>query len=176
MLNNFLLDFSPGVRFKYKPDSHIIIWIIEKLTKTNFIEFIENEIIKTFEIKDYNFSYEGPQMYLSSRDILKFGILYLNNGFWNGKEIIKKEFVQQAINLKISGDFPENNDYGYLWWLTNINSHSAFYAGGFGGQYLYIIPEMEMVFVITGNLDKPRLEHKSNIRKYFEGKKIINWR
>lgn len=168
MMKNFRLSDTPGVIFKYKPDSQIIIWIIEKLTNQTFMDFVRIEIFEKMDIHDYKFIFDGPQLYISSRDILKMGLLYLNEGVYNNFQIIEKEFIDEACSFKIPGGFPGNDNYGYLWWVTELNGTSTFYAGGFGGQHLYLIPDLEMIFIITCDLGRARPEYKSIIRKYFE--------
>ncbi len=64
------------------------------------------------------------------------------------------------------GSFPESNPYGYLWWINDIEKHKAFYAGGFGGQYLYVIPDLQLIFVITSNMDKPHQENKLLVKEF----------
>ncbi len=90
-------------------------------------------------------------LYLSARDMAKIGQLYLNGGIWNGNQIISEEWVHESTQtyINIWGDV----GYGYLWWTRNIASNNTFYADGFGGQQIVVIPDEEMVVVTTATYD-----------------------
>ena len=98
--------------------------------------------------------YFGGGMYLTPRDMLKFGQLYLNKGKWKNKQILSKKWVKKSfknyLNLE---NTPEKNGYGYLWWhySYNINGEDikSIEARGAGGQYIFIIPKLDIVVVIT---------------------------
>ncbi|MBU2945557.1 serine hydrolase domain-containing protein [Zobellia uliginosa] len=93
----------------------------------------------------------AKRLYMTPRDMAKIGQLILNNGAWNGKQIISEKWVTESTTTKtqLSG-----NDYAYLWWnipfklgerLTTSKT-----ASGNGGQYIIILPEMDLVAVFTG--------------------------
>jgi len=93
----------------------------------------------------------AKRLYMSSRDMAKIGQLILNNGKWNDKQIISKNWVNESTTMKtkISG-----NDYAYLWWNIPFKLNEKIIisktASGNGGQYIIIIPEMDMVAIFTG--------------------------
>lgn len=167
--NDIRLPFSlkvedePGKVFKYKPDPHILIYVIEKLSGMDFISYVDNNLFSKLGIKDYfwntNF-YKDGFLSLKTRDIAKLGYLYLNNGLWENQQLISSEYIQESTSEHVYGNFPESNPYGYLWWVNDIENHKAFHAGGFGGQALYVIPDLQVIFVITSNTDKPHQENK----------------
>ena len=96
----------------------------------------------------------------------KFGYLYLNQGVWNGKNIIPSDFVRASTQKQNKGGFPEIESYGYLWWVTTIEGHSAFFAGGYGGQYIYVVPDLDIVVVIASNFDRSHMENRVIIGDY----------
>lgn len=135
----FKLNVSdePGQVFRYKPDSQILYWLLEKITGKSILDFADQYLFKPLNITQRDwftnfFNYRG--LFLSSRDMAKFGYLYLRRGIWNGKRIISEKFIQESTNKQIGGGFPENEDYGYLWWVKTVKDHSAYFVGGFGGQ------------------------------------------
>ncbi len=93
----------------------------------------------------------AKRLYMTSRDMAKIGQLILNNGKWNDKQIISKNWVNESTTMKtkISG-----NDYAYLWWNIPFKLNEKLTvsktASGNGGQYIIIIPEMDMVAIFTG--------------------------
>jgi len=98
--------------------------------------------------------YFGGGMYLTPKDMLKFGELYLNKGKWNSKRILPKKWVENSIkNYRNLENVPGKNGYGYLWWhntyQVNGENVNSIEARGAGGQYIFVIPKLEMVVVIT---------------------------
>ena len=103
----------------------------------------------------------GGSLRLTPREMLKFGVTYLNGGEWNGEQLIPSEWVErsaQAFNnnngINIPIEDTGKNGYAYSWW-TNELSYSGektmcFRAGGWGGQSIMVFPELDMVIVFTG--------------------------
>lgn len=105
--------------------------------------------------------YPAYHMYISARDIAKIGQLMLNKGKWNGKQIISEKWIEkitttvtptQTVNERGGGNenSPYQFSYGYMWWLVdNFKQHpdfeGAYTASGWGGQFITIIPKLNMV-------------------------------
>lgn len=91
----------------------------------------------------------------------KFGLTFLNKGVWNGGRIISGEWVEKSATLypgntriNIPGEDSGRVGYSYTWW-TKQYSHSGkkinmYYAGGWGGQLIMVLPELNTVVVFTG--------------------------
>lgn len=112
---------------------------------------ISNYIIQTDMVGR---PYFGGGMYLTPRDMLKFGQLYLQKGKWNGKRVLSKKWVEDSFSAyHVLENTPDKNEYGYLWWHNQYNIDGkwikSFEARGAGGQYIFVIPAMEIVVVIT---------------------------
>jgi CubicO group peptidase (beta-lactamase class C family) len=98
--------------------------------------------------------YFGGGMLLTSRDLLKFGQLYLDKGRWKGKQIISEKWVEESFKKRMRlQDVRDKNEYGYLWWhdtyVVNGRPIQSIEARGAGGQFIFIIPELESVVVMT---------------------------
>jgi len=112
---------------------------------------ISNYIIQT-DLRDK--PYFGGGMYLTPKDMLKFGELYLNKGKWNDKQVLSKKWIKKSftnyLNLENTAD---KNGYGYLWWhhtyIINGKEVKSIEARGAGGQYIFIILKLKVVAVIT---------------------------
>lgn len=78
----------------------------------------------------------------------------LGRGRWQSRQIVPENWVQQIITRQVSAagfGFMEGlPDYGYLWWLTDEDGFETWYACGWGGQYIVIVPDLELVMVATG--------------------------
>jgi CubicO group peptidase (beta-lactamase class C family) len=94
----------------------------------------------------------GGGLGLRSRDLLKLGQLYANGGQWEGKTVLPAEFIKASITPHANAR--ENTDYGYLIWLQTFpgsdgNGHKAWVMSGSGGQKVAIVPDLDLVAVIT---------------------------
>jgi CubicO group peptidase (beta-lactamase class C family) len=89
----------------------------------------------------------GGGLGLRSRDLLKLGQLYANGGQWDGKTVLPAEFVKASVAPHANAR--ENTDYGYLIWLQTFAGHKAWVMSGTGGQKVAIVPDLDLVAVIT---------------------------
>ena len=91
----------------------------------------------------------GGGLFINSMDHARFGLLFLRNGMWNDKIILNPEWIEL-----IQQPSENNESYGYMWWLNKGErkwdglSENIFYGAGFGGNYLVIVPEYNLVIVV----------------------------
>jgi CubicO group peptidase (beta-lactamase class C family) len=101
-------------------------------------------------------------------DMAKLGYLFLNNGVWNGRQIVPKEWVAQATVLRMDTrgkmNAAEDDGYGYFWWMSSFGGYSAH---GFGGQYIFVLPEYNAVAVFTGGFTNPGFPTSWELMKTF---------
>jgi CubicO group peptidase (beta-lactamase class C family) len=89
----------------------------------------------------------GGGLGLRSRDLLKLGQLYAHGGQWDGKQVLPADFVKASVTPHANAR--ENTDYGYLIWLQTLAGHKAWLMSGSGGQKVAIVPDLDLVAVIT---------------------------
>jgi CubicO group peptidase (beta-lactamase class C family) len=154
---------EPGTLFNYNGATVDLLGEIIRLTsEIKLDQFSETYLFGPINIEDYQWQ-TLPQgivvahgdIYMRPRDMAKFGYLYLNNGKWNGQQIIPWEWVKNSIQAQI--ELPQLNwadNYGYLWWMKdyihNNQIYSSFKAIGWGGQEIYAFPALDLVVVFTG--------------------------
>ena len=98
----------------------------------------------------------GGGMFISATDHARFGLLMLRNGQWGSRRLLSKDWIARAIQPS-----PMKSDYAYLWWLNTGRKaipaapESAFWAAGFGGHYIYIDREHDLVVVLRWTPDLP---------------------
>ena len=90
---------------------------------------------------------------LPARDLAKFGYLYLNGGRWDGTQVVPAEYVAASTRPQSDPTMGPGR-YGYQWWVTNETGHDSFRAMGYGGQLIQVIPELDLVVVITSEPDQ----------------------
>lgn len=90
---------------------------------------------------------------LRPRDMLRFGLLYLNDGQWNGKQLVSAAWVRESTTTKIQ--LEPDLGYGYFWWTKEFTWQGkkiqSFFAWGYGGQYIFVVPEARLVMVLSGS-------------------------
>ena len=103
--------------------------------------------------------HSGGGIFISTLDMARFGLLFENNGTWNGKPLLSKENIEKAL---VSS--PANSNYGYMWWLNREGnrqwknlSEDLFYAAGFGGNFIVIDREQNLV-IVTRWLEPSQIE------------------
>jgi CubicO group peptidase (beta-lactamase class C family) len=92
-------------------------------------------------------------IYATARDYARIGQLYLNGGSWNGKQLIPASYISQATSaapLRDAAAHPTQR-YGYSWWRMTHQGHQIYYAWGYQGQYVAIIPDKKIVMVRLGD-------------------------
>jgi len=101
--------------------------------------------------------HSGGGVFINTEDHARFGLLFLRNGKWKGEQLISKQWVESVQNPSKA-----NESYGYMWWLNKGNrkmeeiSESVYYAAGFGGNYIVIDKENQLV-VVTRWLEPSKL-------------------
>ena len=100
-------------------------------------------------------------MHVTARDAAKFGLLYLNDGVFDGKQIISSEWVHDSLQAYSTGEqiayVPQSGPnfnrtgYGYQWWKLQSGDHEYDAALGHGGQMIALLDEFDMVILVTGD-------------------------
>ncbi|MGZ8509937.1 MAG: serine hydrolase domain-containing protein [Chitinophagaceae bacterium] len=161
------LKYKPGTVFNYSSgNTNILSWIIRQTVGekdyANFVyQFFHTiNMYSTLLEPDASGTYIGSSYsYATARDFARFGLLYYNNGVWNNEQILPAEWVKESI---VAAAADERKHYGYQFWLNGYDeSHPAkrwypdvpadmFFADGYGGQDIYIIPSKKLVVVRLG--------------------------
>ena len=113
-------------------------------------EFAANNLFPYIGIEDPLW-YEGYlgindgsiSLFLTLREMVKLGQLYLQDGYSGDEQILSSEWIDRATSYKVSTGYPGIPGYGYLWWLPG--NDDSYVAIGFGGQYILVIPELDLV-------------------------------
>lgn len=161
------LAFVPGTVFNYSSgNSNIISRIIREATGEGYHAFpYESLFYKTGMYSvvlepDASGTYVGSSfIYATARDYARFGLLYYNNGKWNNEQILPEEWVKATVRPSVADTLQH---YGYQFWLNGFDKntpskrwypdvpHDMYFADGFGGQDIYIIPSKKLVVVRLG--------------------------
>lgn len=155
---------KPGTKFVYNTGlTQFLSNIITKVSGMNTKEFAEKYLFSKIGINAEHWVTDPKGYYgggyglsITPRDMAKFGYLYLNNGKWDGEQVIPQEWVEESTKKHITAN--ESNDYGYLFWLKTLHNSAnnkdyfSYRADGAGGQLIVQIPELDMVVVVTADV------------------------
>lgn len=161
-------DAPYGRVFAYaSAKSAAIADILQHAIKGDLIDFTKTHLFEPLAIKDYTLHY-SPKGVLNtaggseyrSRDFLKLIQMCLNNGKWNGKQIISESWLQKATTPKVSAY--DDTDYGYFLWLKsfgNTTKYKSYYMSGNGGNKILACPDLNLSVVITSTNYNNRNAH-----------------
>jgi CubicO group peptidase (beta-lactamase class C family) len=168
------LATEPGAVFAYdSASSHIALAAAAAAARTDARTFAGTHLFRPLGITDLRWPtdaegrpYGGGGLSMRTRDLAKLAFLYLNEGRWEGRALVRPEWVRESTRAHSPGGFPEGVAYGLSWWVARNGRNAAFFAGGFGGQFLYVIPGLDLLVVITSSLDRPHIENRGIVGDY----------
>ena len=170
----FMLDrrmkYAPGIHFTYNSGCSILLsGVLRKKTRLRADDFAKENLFTPLGITQWqwetgpnNITNTGWGLHLLSRDMAKIGYLVLNNGKWNGKELLTKAWIDSATTPSTTLNDGAYS-YGFQWWMKPIEHLSGHtpttrdirFAWGWGGQYIFLIPKYNLVVVATsGNYEQ----------------------
>lgn len=154
---------EPGTAYYYNGGTvDLLGQLVRRASSMNVKSFSRTYLFEPLGITNYNWQTLYPSgitcchgdIYITPRDMAKFGYLFLKKGMWNGTRIISKEWVYNSFQNHIKPPVNWAYGYGYLWWLKRYtaggHTYNTFNALGWGGQQIVIIPSENMVVVFTG--------------------------
>ena len=97
----------------------------------------------------------GNEMRLRPRELLKFAELFRNEGEYEGRQVIPADWVDSAKVRRTSSPY-NGHGYGYGWWQRFGRNHQVFFAWGYGGQYAFVVPDLDLTVVTTSDAVSPR--------------------
>jgi len=163
------IGFTPGQtgKFEYSNDGiNLLSGIITKVTGKTAEEFAKEYLFTPLGVSDDEYSWWHDDKNISAggygfsctpKAQAKIGMLSLNNGNWNGTQIVEPNFMKNAVSPQTSFDSQGKDkksgvSYGYLWVITE-HLFKGYYAAGAGGQCIFVIPEYNITVGITGAIE-----------------------
>ena len=151
------MDAPPGVKWAYNSGgSHLMSGVVREATGRFISEYAEEHLFEPLGIEDYYWKVtprgypdtEGG-LYLEAEDLARIGLLYLRGGVWAGRRILPETWVEQATARQVETVNPQGWGYGYQWWRVDTGGVAIWAGLGFGGQYLLVLPEHDLVGVVN---------------------------
>ncbi len=157
---------KPGTHFSYWGGNNILLGeILKNASGMEVQDFAEQYLFEPLSIKQYEWTKinDGPQdaaggLELRPRDMMKIGVLFLNKGQWAGQQVLSRDWVEkssipygQLKGIKVPGA-KWSHGYAYSWWTNSYDESdiAIYFASGWGGQNIFVLPSSNMVVVFTG--------------------------
>ena len=161
--------YTPGTVFMYNTNgSHMLSSIIQTVTGEKLFDYLKPRLFVPLGIEGarWDETHQGLNfgdigLRIKTEDMAKFGLLLLQKGKWNGKQVISEAWIEEATTRKIPKDEPPESDrnmsqgYGYQIWRCK---HNSFLAFGNGGQFIIVLPDQNAVVALTGDIEDIQTE------------------
>lgn len=155
--------------------SHLLSAIITRNAGMNTYRFAERHLARPLGISlrpwladPQGIYFGGNDMYLTPRDLLRFGTLYLGRGAYEGRQVVPADWVDSSFVRRTSSPW-NGNGYGYGWWTRVARGVPVHYAWGYGGQFVFVVPALELVVVMTSDAETRREGgHNSALHRMLE--------
>jgi len=147
----------PGDSFYYRDcDPHLMSCAVQRVTGQTLEALVRDNIFTPLGIADYywqqtreGYSCGAHALHLRTRDMAKLGQLVLQHGAWQGRQLVPAAWVDSATAAQTTPDFGRERgwSYGFYWWI--VPRFHGFTAWGAGGQYIFVVPDRELVVVMV---------------------------
>ncbi|MEX0608516.1 MAG: serine hydrolase, partial [Balneolaceae bacterium] len=153
------LTDEPGGEMTYSTGvSHLLAIIVAKASGMNTRNFAEKYLFDPLEIQAGNWDLDpqgnymgGNNVALTPSDLLKIGQMILDSGFYNGKRVVSSQWLLDSFKTYATSPINSYN-YGYMWWNRTLAGFRVYFAWGFGGQFIFLVPQLDAVVVITSKI------------------------
>lgn len=155
---------APGERFAY--DNALVPLlgaVLERVAGMPLADFARRELVEPLGMAEPAYR---PILHLRTQDMAKLGQLFLQQGEWNGRQLLPAAFVAQATQPQNAGGPPASMPYGYLWWvLPQEAPRRTFLASGYAGQMIWVHPPLDVVVAVTSvvSADSQRRGHATQM-------------
>ncbi|MCU1454962.1 MAG: hypothetical protein JWN46_3108, partial [Acidimicrobiales bacterium] len=145
---------TPGSTFNYSTGlTHLMSAALTRATGMSTCDFVRRNLFEPLGITAEHWGRDpqgtfsgGCNLFITAREMAKFGQLHLNGGRWNGRQVVPAAWVAQATSRQVDDG---GYGYGFNWWLTKVSGHDVAAAWGYNGQFIYLVKDLGLVVVMT---------------------------
>lgn len=149
------MPFAPGTTFNYSDGAAYLTSVVfTNATGKSLLEFGNEKLFAPLGIKkpvwnkdSSGNNYGGFDLFLTAQDMMKLGDMVLHRGEYDGVRIVSEDWILESTSHQAysDGGSPDNNRYGYYWWLGEKDGLALVAAYGHGGQFIYVVEELGLV-------------------------------
>lgn len=154
---------EPGGRMQYSTgSSHLLSAILTEATGQSTLEYMREKLAEPLSIELRPWTQDpqgiflgGNNMHMRPREMLRFGELYRKGGRWEGQQLLPVEWIETSWTPRTRSRY-SGHRYGYGWWFREMRGHRVHFAWGHGGQFIFVVPSLELTVVATSAADTGR--------------------
>ena len=171
------LERPPGSGMEYSTgNSHLLSAILTRTTGKSTWQFAQDSLARPlgFSLAQWprdpqGIYFGGNDMLLTPRQMMAFGELYLNRGRVKGAQVVPAQWVDVSFVPRTRSNW-SGEQYGYGWWIRDMAGVPAYYAWGFGGQFIFVMPRLQLVVVSTSaaTVTDERRSHRRTVDDLIE--------
>ena len=162
------LIYKPGEKYQYStPAVNILTSVINEATSMSAGEFAKKYLFKPLGIEKVFFAHDSNEYYMGGhvlfmrpRGLARIGQMILDDGKFNGKQIVSKKWLEKSFQVHEKNVWPDvfvrsrvKLDYALLWYVSQLSGHTIHVAYGYGGNFIVLVPEKNMLIVTTASND-----------------------
>ena len=150
---------EPGVVFNYSDGAaHLMSIVLTQATGMSTKDFASQYLFAPLQIGERiwrtdnrGFNFGGVRLYLLPEDMVKIGILMLQKGIYDSTQVVSENWVETSTGFHITTQdiIPYGSSYGYYWWRGSEHGFDFYFANGWAGQFIFLVPEINLIVVGT---------------------------
>jgi CubicO group peptidase (beta-lactamase class C family) len=175
------LEAAPGETIEYSTgNTHLLSAILTRATRRSTWQFAQETLARPLGFSLARWTrdpqgiyFGGNEMLMTAREMVAFGELYLNGGRVAGKQIVPGQWIE-ASWVPRGRSYWSDQQYGYGWWMRDLGGRPAYFAWGFGGQYIFVLPDLDLVVTTTSSaaVGEERRRHRRGVLDLVEDQVI----
>jgi CubicO group peptidase (beta-lactamase class C family) len=150
---------EPGGPMQYSTgSSHVLSAILTKATRRSTWQFAQEALARPLGISlarwrqdPQGIYFGGNEMLMTPKQMLAIGELYLERGRRNGRQIVPAAWVETSCVPRTTSVWDPDRRYGYGWWIQDFDGGTACFAWGYGGQYIFVFRDLDLVVTATSS-------------------------
>lgn len=165
---------KPGSVFAYSTqNTHLLSAILEKATAMSLYDYAKKCLLNPAGMDSARLGSApegtgdgGNGFVMTVRDMIRFGRLYLNDGKWGRVQVIPEAWTKEAGRVHVDRHGEGTANYGYQFWVRNFSGEDVYFAWGWAGQFIFIIPSINVTMAFTGM-------HTGSVAVYFNAVRAV---
>ncbi|MGE3511253.1 MAG: serine hydrolase domain-containing protein [Vicinamibacterales bacterium] len=161
----------PGTSMDYSTgNSHVLSAILTRATGTSTWQFADRHLgrplgfaLPRWPQDPQGIYFGGNDMLMTPRQMVAFGELYLRRGLVEQTRVLSEAWIRESLVPRTTSAW-SGQSYGYGWWIRPVGGYDSFHAWGFGGQYIFVVPALDLVVVTTSSPEPVALPRRSASR------------
>lgn len=164
---------APGRCREYSTgNTHLLSVILSRQAGTDLVTWARDVLFDDLDVRlrpwdrdPQGYYLGGNNMRFTPRELVTFGRLFLDSGRAEGRQLVPWEWIERSWSIVTRSRW-NGNGYGYLWWTRRINGETVRFGWGYGGQFVFVIPRLSLVVVVTSSLENRPRGVRHNPRVY----------